>query len=292
MINEIKNNPKRLFTFSYVFVVIAIILIIMFFVRDGITYFSTKTVKPLKKPPVNTNLPIQNDLMAYNIVVKNNIFGIKSEELRPLKSDDSNRHTDIDYKLIGTIAGADKYSFAIFLSRDNSQEIFKVGSSIGSLGRLSKVYPAKVIISSNGQSKEIPLAEIVKIEEVKQPPPIPHSMKGSDFARQTGDRSFVVDQKKIQQAIDNPNQIMTDARLLPNFVDGVHKGFVIREIKQGGIYHSLGLRDGDVLLKINDYNINSPESGLQAFTALRGFERVNLDIIRGNTNLTLNYLIR
>ncbi|HIJ59173.1 MAG TPA: hypothetical protein HPP56_00950 [Nitrospirae bacterium] len=286
----LKKNLKKISTLLNLTIVFLVIVVIMLWTNDVIVYFAKK---PQKKPVQTSNVTsAQYDLMNYEVVVKNNPFGIKSEELKPIKSFDSSteKQADVDYKLIGTIAGSDRYSFAIFASKESNQEIYKVGTSIGNLGKLSKVYPSKVILNKDGQNREIPLAEIVNIEEIKQQ--TTHSFKGTEIARQTGDRSFVVDQKKIQQAIDNPNQILTDARLLPNFVDGVQKGFVIREIKHGGIYHNLGLRDGDVLLRINDYNINNPESGLQAFTALKGLERVNLDIIRGNSNLTLSYLIR
>jgi len=85
---------------------------------------------------------------------------------------------------------------------------------------------------------------------------------------------------------------MTDARLLPNTVDGKQQGFSISEIKPNGIYQSLGLQNGDVLLRINDFNISSTESALQAFMALKGMDRVNLDIIRSGNKVTMTYLIR
>ncbi|MCX8070146.1 MAG: hypothetical protein N2738_06550, partial [Thermodesulfovibrionales bacterium] len=133
MISTIKNNPKRLFTVLNVLIIAMIVVVIMFFIRDGVKYFTKNTIKPPQKPPQKAQLPSQSDLMSYNIVVKNNLFGIKSDEIKQIKPTDagSEKHADSDYKLIGTIAGADKYSFAIFISRDGSQEIFKVGSSIG-----------------------------------------------------------------------------------------------------------------------------------------------------------------
>lgn len=102
----------------------------------------------------------------------------------------------------------------------------------------------------------------------------------------------MVDQRNVQQAISNPNQIMTDARLRPNVINGKQEGFTLSEVKPGGIYQSLGLQDGDVLLRINEYDISNPEKALQAFTALKGLERVQIDLIRAGSKMTMTYQIK
>jgi general secretion pathway protein C len=86
--------------------------------------------------------------------------------------------------------------------------------------------------------------------------------------------------------------MMTDARLKPNITDGKEEGYVLSEVKTGGIYQSLGLQDGDVLLRINDYDISNPERALQAFTALKGLERVQIDLIRSGSKMTMTYQIK
>jgi general secretion pathway protein C len=96
----------------------------------------------------------------------------------------------------------------------------------------------------------------------------------------------------VRKAIENPNQIMTEARLLPYVVEGDVQGFVLSEVKSGGLYDSLGLRNGDVLVRVNDYEISTPESALQAFTALKGMDQVQLDVIRHGSAMTLTYQIR
>jgi general secretion pathway protein C len=86
--------------------------------------------------------------------------------------------------------------------------------------------------------------------------------------------------------------MMTDARLRPNLNSGKEEGFILSEVKPGGIYHSLGLQDGDVLLRINEYDISNPERALQAFTALKGLERVQIDLIRRGSKMTMTYQIK
>jgi len=96
----------------------------------------------------------------------------------------------------------------------------------------------------------------------------------------------------LQSAMANPTQIMMDARLFPNLVKDRQEGFILREIRKDGFYDHLGLQNGDVLLQVNGSSISSPENALQAFMALKGMDRVKLDIIRNSNRLTLNYQIR
>lgn len=63
-------------------------------------------------------------------------------------------------------------------------------------------------------------------------------------------------------------------------------------MKKGGVYESLGLEDGDILLRVNDFPITGPESALQAFNALKGMDRIELDIMRRGQRISMTYQIR
>jgi type II secretory pathway component PulC len=52
------------------------------------------------------------------------------------------------------------------------------------------------------------------------------------------------------------------------------------------------LQDEDVLLRINEFSIDKPESALQAFTALKGMDRIQLDIVRDGAKASLTYQMR
>jgi general secretion pathway protein C len=112
------------------------------------------------------------------------------------------------------------------------------------------------------------------------------------FAQKVGEKEYILDQKRIQEALNTPEQILTDARLLPNIRDGRQEGFNISEVKTGGLYDSLGLRNGDVLLKVNRLEISSPDVAMQAMSALKGMDRVNLDVIRNGSRMTMTYQVK
>lgn len=219
-------------------------------------------------------------------ILKNNPFGFPGGELRLINPiNPSEGSSSLDMRLIGTVSGGPDY--AVFVDKDGKQEVFKKGERIYQSGRLDKVFKDKVVILEGGRRREIPLSDILTIETVKT-----KESGMSSLVKGVGNNNFIVSQEGILHAIDNPSQLMTDARLQPNYVNGRQEGFLLREVRNGGIYQSLGLQNGDVLLRINNYDITNPEIALQAFTALKGMDRVELDIVRNGAKMTLTYQLR
>jgi len=123
-------------------------------------------------------------------------------------------------------------------------------------------------------------------------PPVAGASAGNTLASSTGAGSYVIDQRTLNASLDNIGQAMTDARLLPSIKDGKVEGFRASEVKPQGIFGTIGIKNGDVLLRMNDFPIDSPEKAIQSFASLKGQSRIRLDLIRDGQPTTFNYDIR
>ncbi len=271
-------------------VLLALLLLIvaLFFAGDILSSLYGKTGKTLS-PSYPVMPKTKKGLQEYAGILRNNPFGFPGSQLREISIAKGSGVSRSDLILIGTVAGPPAHSYAIFADRSGKQEVFKIGESVFGAGKLKRVEKDQAVISEAGSEVKIPIAEMLTIKEIN---PREAGSTGSDFARNAGNGTFIVDQKRILNALENPNQLMTDARLQPNITDGKQEGFILREVRNGGMYQSLGLQNGDVLLRINDYNISNPEAALQAFTALRGMDRVQVDLLRSGSKMTMTYQIR
>lgn len=263
---------------------------ILFFLKGLVFYFyqsgkkdSQIQISSSKQPQILKNF---ND---YEIIIKNNPFGINEPGLKLLFSSQKSQTSVVDIKLVGTISGHNRYSYAIFSDKNNLQETIRVGQKVFDYGTLKKVEKDKAIIQNGAELLEIPLQDIVKIQELSN---IKGDIQSAGFVKNLSAGTYMLDKKRILHAIDNPNELMTDARFQPNFIEGRQEGFILREVKNNGIYHNLGLQNGDVLLRINEYSIANPETALQAFNAMKGLDRIQLDIIRNGNKMTMTYLIK
>ncbi|MDA8168511.1 MAG: PDZ domain-containing protein [Nitrospiraceae bacterium] len=281
-------SKKRLFSLINILLTSILAITFIFTARDLVT-FSVKSGKPYVAEASRPHQPARPaaNILEYAPVAKDNAFGFPPMDLKVLTSA-SKTAAPSSVNLIGTVTGALGYAVVI---RDSKEELYRKGQMIPGVGYLNSVGKDYVSIKGTGGNVKLPLKDLSVVKEVSGAPgkaPAP----GGNFVRQAGSGSYIVNKNAVSAAIDNPSRILGDARMLPNFVDGKQQGFVIREVKPGGVFNEMGLKNGDVLLKINDFEISGPDAALKAFTALKGLDSVNLDIMRDGQKLTLTYQIR
>lgn len=107
----------------------------------------------------------------------------------------------------------------------------------------------------------------------------------------TSQTDYRVERAEIDKALANLNEVATQARIVPSFKNGRANGFKMFSIKKGSIYDKIGLLNGDVIQKINGYEMNSPDRALEIYSKLSNATSLTIEIMRGSVTLTLNYVI-
>ena len=237
------------------------------------------------------------DLAAYAPILEKGLFGKATEgKLTPITQAapeaTPSATSEKDLLLLGTVVGSFRETFALILKQSTKEErVFRLGDKVFDIGSLVAVKKETAEILAGGQRIKIavPMAagEADKGAAPPQPPP-----PGGGIASQVGSGSYVVDQRALNAALDNMGQVMSDARLLPSIKDGKVEGFRASEVKPSGVFGMVGIKNGDVLLRINDFPIDSPEKAIQSFVTLKGQSRIKLDIVRDGRPTTFNYDIR
>jgi len=285
---NIKYHYLKIVTVMNITLGLLLLACLVFFTRNIITAFQKKDMKPLSTAQVESKKHENKSIQEYEALFQNNPFGIPAGSLKP-NSPGMGQTALSGIKLVGTISGSPKHGYAVFVGRDGKQSMFKTGESVFGAGELKTVEKYRVFIENSGKLIKIPMVDVMAPGEME-------SLKGagapSGSVRSLGKGEYIIDQRAVKFAIDNPTQIMTDAKLIPNMVRDKQEGFILREVRKNGIYDSLGMQNGDILLRINNFNISNPENTLQALTALKGMDRVQLDIIRDGSRMTMNYQIR
>jgi general secretion pathway protein C len=200
-----------------------------------------------------------------------------------------------DFLLLGTAVGSFRETFALVQKVSTREErVFRLGDTVFGVGPLIAVRKEQAELLVNGQRVKLvtPLVAGAAPGAGAVPPhPVPAGAPGGLAAPQ-GAGSYVIDQRALNAALDNIGQAMTDARLLPSMKDGKVEGFRASEVKPQGIFGTVGIRNGDVLMRINDFAIDSPEKAIQSFVTLKGQNRIKLDLVRDGQPTTFTYDIR
>lgn len=274
-------------------------------VRNYLIYKYSPQEKEVMKSSTAVYKPVQNDIQRYAPIIENALFPTSHSRLAPIdiNSDisgegvdngkDVNLSVSDNLHLRGTIIGQKNY--AIFeMKGDRREGIFKVGESVFETGVLKNVNRDKalLIIGTGELSFNIIDEEKIHILPSKNQP---HPQKYADvspLSKKVGEKEWVIDQRAVFKAMEDMSQVLTDARLTPNVVGGKVEGFRITEIKPRGIFDSIGLKNGDVLIKVNNYDIDTPERAIQVISGLKGETRVHLDLMRDGQRVSFNYQIK
>jgi general secretion pathway protein C len=109
--------------------------------------------------------------------------------------------------------------------------------------------------------------------------------------RKLSENQYEIQKRVIDQSLSNLNTIATQARIVPSFKNGVANGFKLFSIQPGSLYSSIGIENGDVIQRINGYEINSPDKALEIYQKLREASRVTIDIERNGHAIRKDYNI-
>jgi general secretion pathway protein C len=109
--------------------------------------------------------------------------------------------------------------------------------------------------------------------------------------RKTSDTSFDIGEDDLGKALNNLSQLATEARIVPAFEGGKSVGFKLFSIRPGSLFSKIGLQNGDVIGRINGYEMTSPDKALEVYQKLKDSKRISVDVKRRGKPVTMDYSI-
>jgi general secretion pathway protein C len=276
------------------------VIALLALIASDITSYRLGHLFPKQPPRQDSASPAPvaaEDLSAYGPILEKGLFGKATQgKLTPFVPQATQdkvqpAFAQTDYTLLGTVIGSSRETYALLQKNSSKEErVFRLGDTVFGVGTLASVAKESVEILAGGSRVRIMTPTAAGGQAGASAPPVMGAPGG--MAAQVGAGSFIIDQRALNASLDNIGQTMTDARLLPSMKDGKVEGFRISEVKPQGIFGTIGIKNGDVLLRINDFPVDSPEKAIQSFATLKGQNRIKLDLIRDGQPTTFNYDIR
>jgi general secretion pathway protein C len=87
--------------------------------------------------------------------------------------------------------------------------------------------------------------------------------------------------------LSDPTKLMDMALYKPNRQGGRVRGFRISNVQEGSILDRIGIKGGDILLRINGRLLTGPGELLQAYSGLEKAQSLSMDVQRGGESLSL-----
>jgi type II secretion system protein C len=199
-----------------------------------------------------------------------------------------------NYILMGTITGPGGNSWAILQEKGSrKQQVFRMQGNVDG-GRIVKVSRNQIQIERDGKRETLTLSEQETAPRPAGkllPPPSPVHSKGPEVKKLSANR-FLVNREDVTAAVGNINQFMTQARLRPHFEMGKPSGYSVSEIVPGSLMEKLGLKNNDIIKKVNGLLVTRPEEVMQAYAQLQRDSNIEVEVERGGRTEVLRYEIR
>ncbi|HEX8822356.1 MAG TPA: type II secretion system protein GspC [Archangium sp.] len=205
-------------------------------------------------------------------------------------------------KLLGTLVANDKlWSVSSIQDMTNQRSTtYMVGDRIQG-AEVIDIERSRVIILNNSRKEFIDNqpGDGAGAVAAYTPPPVPNGppvqAPGNGLGngiRAVSENDYEVPRTEIDRTLANLNDVAMQARIVPAFKDGQAQGFKLFSIRPDSIYSKIGVQNGDVIKRINGFELNSPEKALEVYTKLKEASRIEIELERNGSSIRKNYNIR
>jgi general secretion pathway protein C len=195
-------------------------------------------------------------------------------------------HSSLHGLLVGTaMAVPSKWSLCQITNTDtNETVVYAVGDRFMS-ARIYLVEKERVLVDNEGKNEYIDNSAAAPNLGVV---PVPIA---ADGVKQLSENNYTISKHEIDSALTNLSDLATKARIVPSFKNGVSNGFKLFSIVPDSLYSKIGVQNGDVIRKINGYEMNSPDKALEIYQKLRDATRIEVELERRGETVRKQYSI-
>jgi general secretion pathway protein C len=273
------------------------VLLCAFFLADVLAILLGSRIPEPHAPRGALSAKRPRSLEDFSIVMSRNLFNRKGllpgEDLpngggmdpggAPVKS-------TLPFNLLGTVILKDERR-SIAAIEDKSASIVypvRVDEEIPGKARIVKVEPTRVIFVNTAANRReyIDLPEDVILHASTT------TISSAPGIEQVAPNQFNIDRKEIDKALGDLNNILTQARAVPNFENGVAAGYKLFQIVPHSIYDQLGLKNGDVISGIDGQPVSDPGKAFELLNSLKTRSNLELQVTRNGKMQTNSYEIQ
>ena len=197
--------------------------------------------------------------------------------------------SSLNAKLLGTMV-SNIPSFSVATIQENGSKESKnlrVDDTISGEAKIYQIERNRVYFTNNGRKEYLEVDKLPSIFKSGATPVASNQNPSSQGIKIDGG-NIKISRQKLDSTLQDLNQLLQQARMVPNYEGGQVDGFKIFGIRGGSIFQELGLQNGDVINRINGTTIDSLEKALPMLQLLKTEPNYTIDINRKGQKQTMN----
>jgi general secretion pathway protein C len=243
------------------------------------------------------------------IILKRNLFNasllappVKEPEPEP---EENLAATRLPLRLLGTAAAipAEESWAAVVDQTERRTVIVGIDDKLNK-ATVKRIERRRLVLSEGGKLRELVLDEDAgpaakpgraaarrrSAPRAQRPRAKPKPL--AEKIQKLADDRFQVNRDDIDEVMENPANLFSQARILPKYQDGAMVGLQINAIKPGSLFEEIGIQSGDVITKLNGIVIDNPQESAKVLTEFSEAESFTVDVERDDgSNDTLEFSV-
>ncbi|MFN8389560.1 MAG: type II secretion system protein N [Bdellovibrionota bacterium] len=219
---------------------------------------------------------------TYSPILNTGIFGKTKVDAKPEPKAATPSALKLRLVAINAISSGNRIAI-IEDTQKQDQDVFDLNESVFNQGKLVEIGRESVKIEHGGLIDTLAMQDVVT-------PSAPGTAPAE--AASDGQTEFSVAEDELSAALANLPQLLSQARAVPYFRNGQSIGMRLFAIRTGSMYEKLGLKNGDIVLAVNDNSLSDPAQALKLFEQLKSERSINVKLERNSQSMDMHYSIR
>jgi general secretion pathway protein C len=203
--------------------------------------------------------------------------------------------TRLPLTLLGTAAAQNpRLAWAAIEDRDKRETlVVGIGDRVAGKASVQRIERRRVVLLENGSPRELTLD--AEDEERAKPRSSARARPSRSRASRRGARArppeprAVVAGREANEALRDPANIFSQARILPKWEDGEMQGVELAAIKSGSLLQDAGFRNGDVIVEMNGIPVDSPEQSAKLMKEFSSARSISATVDRDGSEVTVEF---
>ncbi len=227
------------------------------------------------------------------VILTRNLFNaslLAPPKAPPPVVEETLEETKLPLVLLGTLASPNaEFARAAVEDRDTRTHVVVAVGDVVKGAEVVRIERQRLVLSENGTLREL------TFDDGKGPPArVARASRRGSQARRTPRRRSNRKREPpaapegLEDAIRNPADLFSQARILPKWENGQMVGVQVSAIKPGSLFAELGIENGEVITQLNGIQIDSPERSAEVMMELAESDQLSVTVEGANGERTLD----
>jgi general secretion pathway protein C len=229
-------------------------------------------------------------ILDRNLFQVSTLLPEKPVDAEPAVTDEELEATRLPLKLLGTISASEQSAAwaAVEDQQNHKKIIVRVDQRLLDKATVVRIERRRIVLQNGANREELALDEEeavpgggirqASVRAAAAPAP-PGADDLRDRIKRLSEGSFQLEREDVEEAVRNPAELFSEARILPKYDNGSMVGVQLSSIKPGSLFEEIGIQNGDTVTQVNGITVTSPQDSAALLKELTSASEFQVNVL-------------